>query len=55
MLKLAIITSFLSRTKDRFHEYNEPLNLEEKFKLLSGIEGYSGVAIAATSLTHHPS
>ena len=45
MLKLAIITSFLSRTKDRFHEYNEPLNLEEKFKLLSGIEGYSGVEI----------
>ena len=45
MLKLAIITSFLSRTKDRFHEYNEPLNLEQKFALLSGIEGYSGVEI----------
>jgi len=45
MLKLAIITSFLSRTKDRFHEYNKPLNLDEKFKLLSEIEGYSGVEI----------
>ena len=45
MLKLAIITSFLSQTKDRFHEYNEPLNLEEKFKLLSTIEGYNGVEI----------
>ncbi len=45
MLKLAIITSFLSKTKDRFHEYNEPLNLDQKFKLLSTIEGYSGVEI----------
>jgi len=45
MPKLAIITSFLSRTKDRFHEYNEPLNLDEKFQLLSTIEGYTGVEI----------
>lgn len=45
MLKLAIITSFLSQTKDRFHLYNEPLDLEQKFKLLSTIEGYSGVEI----------
>ncbi len=45
MLNLAIITSFLSRTKDRFHEYNEPLDLDGKFKLLSEIEGYTGVEI----------
>jgi xylose isomerase len=45
MLKLAIITSFLSQTKDRFHLYNQPLDLEEKFALLSTIEGYSGVEI----------
>lgn len=45
MLKLAIITSFLSQTKDRFHEYNKPLNLDEKFALLANIEGYSGVEI----------
>jgi xylose isomerase len=45
MLKLAIITSFLSQTKDRFHEYNKPLNLDEKFALLSTIEGYNGVEI----------
>jgi xylose isomerase len=45
MLNLAIITSFLSKTKDRFHEYNEPLDLDGKFKLLSEIEGYSGVEI----------
>lgn len=45
MLKLAVITGFLSRTKDRFHDYNEPIDLEGKFKLLSSIEGYSGVEI----------
>jgi len=45
MVKLAIITSFLSKTKDRFHEYNAPLSLDEKFKLLSTIEGYTGVEI----------
>jgi hypothetical protein len=29
MLKMGIITGFLSRTKDRFHDYNEPLELEK--------------------------
>lgn len=45
MLKMGIITGFLSRTKDRFHEYNEPLDLEGKFALLAEIEGYDGVEI----------
>lgn len=45
MLKLAIITGFLSQTKDRFHEYNKPLSLDEKFELMGNIEGYSGVEI----------
>ncbi len=45
MLKMAIITGFLSQTKDRFHEYNSPITLDEKFKLLSTIEGYDGVEI----------
>jgi len=45
MLKMAIITGFLSRTKDRFHEYNEPLSLEEKFQLMTEIDGYQGVEI----------
>ena len=45
MLKLAVITSFLGRTKDRFHEYNEARTLEEKFALLKTIEGASGVEI----------
>lgn len=42
---MAIITGFLSRTKDRFHDYNEPLSLEEKFQLMTEIDGYGGVEI----------
>ena len=45
MLKLGIITGFLSRTKDRFHDYNVPLELEQKFNLMTQIEGYDGVEI----------
>jgi len=45
MLKMSIITSFLGMTKDRFHEYNAPRDLEEKFELMSSIEGYDGVEI----------
>ena len=45
MLKMAIITGFLSQTKDRFHEYNTPLALEQKFELMTHIEGYDGVEI----------
>ncbi len=45
MLKMGIITGFLSKTKDRFHEYNEALDLDQKFALLTGIEGYDGVEI----------
>jgi xylose isomerase len=45
MLKMAIITGFLSQTKDRFHQYNAPLALEEKFKLMTEIDGYTGVEI----------
>jgi xylose isomerase len=45
MLKMAIITGFLSKTKDRFHEYNAPLDLDEKFALMADIDGYDGVEI----------
>ena len=45
MLNMAIITGFLSKTKDRFHEYNAPLELDEKFALMADIEGYDGVEI----------
>lgn len=45
MLKMGIITGFLSKTKDRFHEYNEPLDLEGKLELMTRIEGYDGVEL----------
>jgi xylose isomerase len=45
MLKMGIITGFLSRTKDRFHDYNVPLELDQKFALMTKIEGYDGVEI----------
>jgi xylose isomerase len=45
MLKMAVITGFLSRTRDRFHEYNEPLALDQKFQLMAEIEGCDGVEI----------
>ncbi len=45
MLNMAIITGFLSRTKDRFHEYNEPLSLDQKFQMMTEIEGYDGVEV----------
>lgn len=45
MLKMGIITGFLSKTKDRFHEYNQPLDLEGKLALMTQIEGYDGVEL----------
>jgi xylose isomerase len=45
MLKMGIITGFLSSTKDRFHEYNVAIELEQKFDLMTRIEGYDGVEI----------
>lgn len=45
MVKLGIITSFLGQTKDRFHFYHDNIELEEKFKMMTEIEGYDGVEI----------
>ena len=47
MVKNAVITSFLGRTKDRFHEYNEPKTLKEKFDMIKQIEGADGVEIVS--------
>jgi xylose isomerase len=55
MLKMAIITGFLSQTKDRFHQYNEPLSLEQKFQLMTEIEGYDGVEIVYPYEVEDPS
>ncbi len=43
--KLAVISSFLGKTKDRFHEYNEQKDLEQKFQMVGKIDGMDGVEI----------
>ncbi len=45
MPKHSVITSFLSRTKDRFHEYNEEKTLEEKFQMISELEGIEAAEV----------
>jgi xylose isomerase len=45
MVKSAVITSFLTRTKDRFHEYNEVKTLEERFQMIASMEGIDGVEV----------
>lgn len=54
MLKMGIITGFLSKTKDRFHEYNKPLDLDGKFELMTQIEGYDGVELVYPYEVHDP-
>lgn len=44
-VKQAVISSFLSKTKDRFHEYNEEKTLEERFKIVSEIKGMDGMEL----------
>ena len=43
--KFAIITHFLSKTKDRFCTYQEEKTLEEKFKLIAEIKNITGIEI----------
>lgn len=43
--KHSVITSFLNRTKDRFHEYNELRDFEERLKLAATMEGISGIEV----------
>jgi len=43
MIRYAVISSFLSKTKDRFHEYNQTLDLEQKFKMASEIPAMQGL------------
>lgn len=42
-VKSALITGFVSQTKDRFHEYNEGKDLEERLQMVSQMDGMSGV------------
>jgi xylose isomerase len=42
-LKCALITAFVSKTKDRFHEYNEDKTLEQRFEMVSRMADMTGV------------
>ena len=44
-MKQSIITSFLSRTQDRFSAYQEPTTLEERLNLVKKIKGVGGIEI----------
>jgi len=44
-VRFALITGFVSKTKDRFHEYNEEKSLAERLEMVSQMEGMSGVEV----------
>lgn len=44
-MKYSVITSFLGSSQDRFHVYNTPRTLEEKFAIASKIKGISAVEV----------
>jgi xylose isomerase len=43
--KFALITAFVSKTKDRFHDYNVDKSLAERLEMVSQMEGMSGVEV----------
>jgi xylose isomerase len=45
MAKIGVITGFLGRTRDRFHEYNEPQTLEGKLRMVSQMKGVDGLEV----------
>lgn len=55
-VKYAVITGFLGKTRDRFHEYNTEKSLEERLEMVSRTEGMSGVEVIypyeASDATH---
>jgi len=53
-VKQAVISSFLTKTKDRFHEYNEDKTLEERFKIVSEIEGMDGMELVFPYEVNNP-
>jgi xylose isomerase len=44
-VKCGLITGFVGKTRDRFHEYNEQKSLEERLALVSEMEGIDGVEL----------
>lgn len=44
-MKFSVISSFLGKSKDRFHDYNQPRTLEEKFAMAKTIEHIQGLEV----------
>jgi sugar phosphate isomerase/epimerase len=44
-VKSAIITGFLGKTKDRFHEYNRQIDLDQKFAIIAAMPDTDGVEV----------
>jgi len=45
MYRHSVITAFLGQTTDRFHKYNEPKTVDEKFAMVAGTPGLEAVEI----------
>lgn len=45
MYKHSVITAFLGQTSDRFHKYNEPKTVDEKFAMVAATPGLEAVEI----------
>lgn len=52
--KFSVITSFLGKTKDRFCEYQQDRNLEDRLKIIAGIKNVSGIEIVYPYETPDP-
>lgn len=53
-MKQSIITAFLGRTQDRFSEYQQPTDLEQRLDMVASIDGVSGVEIVYPYETGEP-
>lgn len=53
-MKQSIITAFLGKTQDRFSDYQEITNLEERLELVKKIEGVKGIEIVYPYETGEP-
>ncbi|HUX21873.1 MAG TPA: sugar phosphate isomerase/epimerase family protein [Spirochaetia bacterium] len=54
-VKNALITGFLSKTKDRFHDYNKEISLDEKLSMVSRMQGVDGVEVVYPYEVKEPS
>ena len=45
MYRHSVITAFLGRTTDRFHQYNDPKTVDEKFAMVAATPGLEAVEI----------